>query len=291
MKKLLSVLVIAASAYAANTWQFTTKEQRGEFHTGLNGLPNNVPFKRSRNTETESSFEAHKRFSIPNYFDLSKKVSPIKNQGKCGSCWAFATTAAERDAWYLLGKDPGELSEQYLVDCDKKSLGCKGGYFDAFNMLVHPKGSPSSKTYPYVASNHTCKTSPKAVSEITSWSYVAKSNTGFPSTVDVQEALMNYGPLAVAMYASGTFQKYAGGIFNACENLRPNHMVNIVGFNNEGTVANSNGMYPNGKGYWIARNSWGTNFGEKGFFKIKYTDNMGKLCNSFASVAAYVEIE
>ncbi len=222
---------------------------------------------------------------IPDTYDLRKvkNLIPIQNQGNCGSCWAFATTAVVNDA---LGGEP--LSAQYLVDCDMSSFGCMGGDFTAFNMEVVPRGAPTAANYPYRARTGRCVNRGIAGS-ITAWYYIGHPKNG-PTITDMQKGILLNGEIAVAMSASESFMNYKRGVYKACHREGLNHMVTIVGWDNEGAKPLPNGRYPHGKGYWIIRNSWGTGWGEKGWGRIKYSDTRGRKCSQVGWVAALVDV-
>lgn len=217
--------------------------------------------------------------TIPNSIDLRGKISPVRDQGQCGSCYAFGTSSALRDALMLQGKDPGELSPQYLMDYSGN--GCNGGYFDVMDLAKSPKGLPLESLYPYIATSENPRASNPAGS-IVSWSMLNAS----PRAIETYMAEYGY-PVAISMAAgAGDFESYSGGIYNGCTFQDPDHVVAIVGFNNENAKFNSKGFLPNGTGYWIVRNSWGANWGENGFFRIRMTDSKGKKCNNVGADAS-----
>lgn len=211
--------------------------------------------------------------TLPAQFDWREKgLSPIQNQGSCGSCWAFSVTATARDALKLAGKDEA-LSQQFLVDCDKQAYGCGGGYFTAFDLVKNP-GSPLLSDYPYRASNGRCRQMPPAA-KISSWAYVGTGTE--PSIIELKTAIYKYGPISVTVTADQSFMNYQGGVYKRCRSGQTNHMTNLVGWND---TTHS----------WIMRNSWGESWGEKGFMEILYTDSRGQKCNDIGQEAAFVQI-
>lgn len=213
---------------------------------------------------------------IPETYDLRPKITQIENQGSCGSCWAFSLTATMRDVLALTSQDKGRLSQQYLVDCAKNQYGCNGGFFDAADYLVEPKGAPSWNSYPYTAKDGVCKKS-EVLSSIVSWAYVGSEEES-PSKEEIQKAILKYGPVSVTVTADNFFSSYKSGIFNACRNGQTNHMVNIVGWDNK-------------MGYWIMRNSWGESWGEKGFMRISFVGKNGKRCNDIGETVAFMKVK
>ena len=183
-------------------------------------------------------------------------VQAIKNQGACGSCWAFSAISCLESASFLKSNVLPNLSEQQLVDCDKYGFdfGCEGGMPDrAFNYLKNlAGGSVSEAVYPYTAKRGDClapitdKKNPKRIVEIDSYGTLStKTCEGTKATVAVQ-------PLSVAVTATKGWQTYISGIYpgdEECNNatININHAVNIVGYNDNNAVP-----------YWIVRNSWGT---------------------------------
>jgi len=181
-------------------------------------------------------------------------VTDVKNQGQCGSCWAFSTTGnLEGQTKIALGKLT-EISEQELVDCDKVDQGCNGGLMEnAFQEIQRLGGIETEKDYPYKGRGQTCNADKsKNVIQVTSFHFVDQNED------TIKEALFKTGPLAVALNAS-TLQFYFGGIADPwmCNPKKLNHGVLIVGYGTE-----------NGKDYWIVKNSWGSGWGEKGYFRM-----------------------
>ena len=200
----------------------------------------------------------------PNNVDWRTKgvVNSVRDQGQCGSCWAFATTANAESVWAISSGKLLDLSEEFLVDCASGvgyfNLGCNGGQPDsAFKYMIN-NGQCYETNYPYKAGTTktagTCQTCNPAPVHFSACYDVASNN---------QVALMNAvakQPVAVAIDA-GTryFQSYSGGILDstACGN-ELNHAVEIVGYGSE-----------NGVDYWIVRNSWSSSWGEQGYVRIK----------------------
>lgn len=217
---------------------------------------------------------------LPAAFDWRDQVAgglqPIKNQGSCGSCWAFSISAVVESLMKI--KDATStpaLSEQTLVDCS--DYDCNGGDFDAFNYIQN-SGLESRADYPYTARNGRCKVADAhAKQKVKSWAYVGSATTP-PTTDQIKAAIMQYGPVAVDISASGGFMGYSSGIYNGCTQGQINHMTNIVGWNDDGQ-------------YWIMRNSWGADWGENGYMRIKYTDSRGNKCNRIGDTTAVAILE
>ncbi len=207
-----------------------------------------------------------KKEALPSSFDwrTSGKVTPVKDQGSCGSCWDFATLGSYEGAVAVFLNKLVDLSEQYLLDCNSHGYSCDGGWW-VFDDLTN--GIPLESCYPYKASVESCKqTCPKNY-PLSEWYYVGKT-AGVPRINDIKGAIYDHGPVAVAVHVNSYFQHYTGGIFDACTSGSVNHGVVLVGWND------------NGK-YWILKNSWGTGWGENGYMKIKYR------CCKIGYAAAY----
>merc|ERR1719352_1556423 len=198
--------------------------------------------------------------NLPESFDWRDQgaVTPVKNQGTCGSCWAFATVAGIEGANFVATKSLVSLSEQELVDCDKKDGGCGGGLPSiALDYLkANGIGEEKEEDYSYTGRNGQCKAD-KASETIfvKEWKVVDGTDED-----QLAAALMKYGPLAIGINAT-PMQWYRGGIANPlnllCNPKMLDHGVTIVGFGKEGD-----------KKYWIIKNSWGPRWGEKGYYRV-----------------------
>jgi C1A family cysteine protease len=235
------------------------------------------------------SFKNSKEF-IPNTYDLRPSLTQIENQGSCGSCWAFSLTATHRDGHALSGRDPGRLSQEWMVQHSPESAGCQGGYFDSANDFVSPKGQPLWEACPYKNGAGKCAADLPIAASITKW-YMLGEKDSSPTTKDIQAYMVTFGkPVSIDVAAgAGSWMSYKSGIYNACKSGQVDHMINIVGWDNEGAAFDKNGNLPPGKGVWILRNSWGTSWGENGYMRSRMTDAKGKRCNAVAEDAAAFE--
>ncbi len=190
-----------------------------------------------------------------------------KNQGSCGSCWAFSTIA-ETEA--IIKKNSGvtyDLSEQYVLDCNTSGYSCSGGWF-AFNMCIPPYYPKLESCYPYVGVKQTCKTTcSNAGDYISSWGYVGTSSS-IPTTTAIKTAIYNYGSVSAAVYADSYFSAYSSGCFSRTATGNVNHAIILCGWND---------TTPCSTGAWLLKNSWGTSWGTtapgtttRGFMWIKY---------------------
>ncbi|KAF4374068.1 cysteine proteinase mucunain isoform X2 [Cannabis sativa] len=197
--------------------------------------------------------------SLPDSVDWRAKgaVVPVKDQGQCGSCWAFSTIAAVEGINKLVTGDLISLSEQELVDCDTSyNEGCNGGLMDyAFEFIINNGGIDSDEDYPYKARDGQCDTYRKNAHVVTIDNYEDVPPNDEKS---LMKAVANQ-PIAVAIEAGGrAFQLYQSGVFTGLCGTQLDHGVAAVGYGTE-----------NGKDYWIVRNSWGDSWGEAGYIKLE----------------------
>jgi len=185
-------------------------------------------------------------------------VTDIKNQGHCGSCWAFSATGGIEGVWALKTGELIPVSEQQMLDCGQGS--CDGGHM-FYGWETAKNGINSEEAYPYEAEDGTCRFDSNAIV-----SSVTGSKQVYPDEEDIMNALYEVGyPISIGIHAGDSFKQYSGGIYSdpSCVNGRLNHAILIVGYNRD--VA--------GEEYWIVRNSWGSNWGEGGYIKMKMGEN------------------
>jgi len=224
---------------------------------------------------------------IPATMDLRPKLTQIENQGSCGSCWSFSLTATHRDGHTLAGNDPGRLSQEWLVEHSTYAAGCQGGYFDSASDFVTPGGQPLYSACPYKNGNGKCPIDLPKAAHIKAWYMLGVKGSG-PTVRDIEAYMTLSGnPISIGVAAGvGRWQSYSSGIYTSCKSGELDHMINIVGWDNEGAEFDENGNLPPGKGVWILRNSWGKSWGEQGYMRSKMTDAAGVRCNAVAEEAA-----
>ena len=199
-----------------------------------------------------------------NEVDWVKKgiVGTPKNQGNCGSCWAFSAVSVIEELYALKKKVKGlNLSEQELVDCSRSegNQGCNGGLSFWGLTYVIKKGINTGKDYPYHAKDEKCQPiSGKGKYKIKSWKAIAPGPKPLIAGLQLQ-------PTTASFHVQGDFQSYKSGVYNpeSCPGNR-NHAVNAVGFKLNAPVP-----------YFYVRNSWGTGWCDKGYFKIAIKDGNG----------------
>ena len=212
--------------------------------------------------------------SIPDSVNWVEKgaVTPVKNQGQCGSCWSFSTTGALEGAYYITNGKLESFSEQQLVDCDNrknggKDMGCNGGLMDsAFAWIEKNDGLCTEASYPY-----TSGTTKTAGSCTTSCSVVGGSDV--MSFVDVDassdEAMMaalSQQPVSIAIEADQKdFQLYSSGVFTGGCGTKLDHGVLAVGY---GSL--------DGQDYYLVKNSWGETWGSSGYIMLGRGDEFNK---------------
>jgi cathepsin L len=198
-------------------------------------------------------------------------VTPVKNQGQCGSCWAFSTTGAVEGAMFVKTGNLQSYSEQQLVDCSSAygNMGCNGGLMDNAFKYIEKNPLELESDYAYTARGGTCK-------------YSSTLGKGLvKSFVDVQagspdqlKAALNISPVAVAIEADqSAFQMYTGGVITKGCGQSLDHGVLAVGY---GTL--------NGEGFFLVKNSWGASWGDKGYVRI--SDSTANVCG-ILSAASY----
>ncbi|MGE5342682.1 MAG: C1 family peptidase [Candidatus Omnitrophota bacterium] len=184
--------------------------------------------------------------------------SPIKNQGSCGSCWAFATCGAAEAAYYKRYGTWYDFSEQYLLDCNASGYSCAGGWFsfDTFGAGV-PR---ESCYYGYDGRKYSCESN-YCTTKYTISGFNALCGNTVCSPATIKSAITTYGAVACAVYANSNFQAYTSGCFNGKATGTVNHAVVLCGYND---------ATPCATGAWKLKNSWGTGWGQAGVMWINY---------------------
>src|SRR4030042_831240 len=230
-----------------------------------------IPVQPAMDTQTLPS-----RLGLPGTFDwrTQGKVTPVKNQNPCGTCWLFGTLASLESRVAIVDSIQWDFSEQNLVCCTDPSWvyldgnRCMAGSYNGF--LTAPdtltkKGTRLETCDPYNTStinSESCSGSCSTIHRVTGFRVVANSAS---MTDEIKNAVYNYGPTTVVFYYSGSYiydgYKY---YYPGCT-IEPNHLVCIVGWDD--TIAHPAG---GGSGAWIAKNSWSTGWRNAGYFYLCY---------------------
>ncbi|KAH6770547.1 Cysteine proteinases superfamily protein [Perilla frutescens var. hirtella] len=197
---------------------------------------------------------------VPTSIDWRKTgaVTGVKDQGSCGSCWAFSTVVAVEGINFIKTKNLVSLSEQELVDCDVgQNQGCNGGLMDiAFDFIKKKGGITTEKIYPYTAKDGKCD-----AQKVNSPVVAIDGHENVPENDEeaLLKAVVNQ-PVSVAIDAGGSdFQFYSEGVFTGECTTELDHGVAVVGY----------GTTLDGTKYWIVKNSWGLEWGEKGYIRMQ----------------------
>ena len=194
----------------------------------------------------------------------------MKNQGNCGSCTAFASAAVVETCYRKLTKKVGLFSEQELVDCGFGFQGanaCNGAPLQSYLEWAQTKQRlAGSAKYPYTGVQVTCKSRRRMSLLLDEKVMVKNSYYTYSGTEDLLKTMVaDRSAVVVGMWFNAAslnaFYSYRSGVFNGCTTdgtIIGGHAVTVVGYGSEG-----------GQDYWLVKNSWGTGWGEKGFFKIR----------------------
>jgi len=212
------------------------------------------------------TLNAHGAATVPNTFDWRsrKAVTPVKDQGQCGSCWAFSTVENIESVWILAGKANAStlrLAPQQLVDCSDIDFGCNGGNPpDAYESVYYEGGLETEAQYPYTAVTGSCELTNGQASagsvQIATWKLVS----GFFDEHAMQAGLLRTAPLSVCVDATN-WQNYQSGVMTASQCAWINmldHCVQLVGYNQTASTP-----------YWIVRNSWAESWGIMGYIYLE----------------------
>ncbi|KAK8958615.1 hypothetical protein KSP40_PGU003680 [Platanthera guangdongensis] len=233
-----------------------------EFQTSRNGCFNMMS-SFSRKGTAATKFKYGSVTDVPDTVDWRSQgaVTPVKDQGDCGCCWAFSAVAATEGITKISTGKLISLSEEELVDCDinGKDNGCHGGTMDgAFQFIIQNGGITTEAIYPYTADQGKCNKQKAATFN------VAATINGFENVPannesSLKQAVANQ-PVSVAIDANSTdFKFYTSGVFTGQCGTKLDHAVTAVGY----------GMDSDGTKYWLVKNSWGASWGEQGYIRMQ----------------------
>ncbi len=253
----------------------------------------------SSNLEEPSALAELLPKALPAYWDWRTKgiVPPIRDQGGCGSCWAFGTVGAMESALKKSGGPLTDLSEQYLVSCNTEGWSCSGGW-DSHEYHYNVKGKNQTAAgavletaKPYTETNGTCNTALNHPYKLTDWGYVGGLNSSnysksIPTYEQLKNAIYTYGPITAGVCVGSAFSYYSSGLFKTDEKsdcyysgygYSPNHLIVLVGWNDADQSL-------------ILRNSWDTWWGENGYMRIKYGTSVVGIAPTWVKRTAAITV-
>jgi len=241
----------------------------------MNGLRTDL--RNQTKAANRRTYVAPANVQLPDAVDWRTKgyVTEVKDQGQCGSCWAFSSTGSLEGQNFATTGQLVSLSEQNLVDCSRcvGNMGCYGGWMNlAFWYIQLNDGIDTETTYPYFGVDQTCSFNPDNI---------GATDTGYIEIAEedenaLQSAIATVGPISVAIDAShSSFQLYRSGVYDdaSCTEAGIDHAVLAVGYDSL-----------NGQDYYIVKNSWGTSWGNEGY--IYMSRNKNNQCG-IATLACY----
>lgn len=186
------------------------------------------------------------------------KVTPVRNQGGCGSCWAFAVLGPLESSYLIRNASTIDSSEQYVLS-NSGAGSCAGGNRAQANQFLVAKGTATEAVVPYTATNGAPNSAIPTPYDAVATGFVDAS-VQIPSVPKIKQALCQYGPLSVSVRATPAFQAYKSGVFNEQSPDNTNHAITLIGWDDS-------------KGAWLIKNSWGTGWGMSGYMWISRTSN------------------
>merc|ERR1719253_268925 len=232
-----------------------------------------VPQVNSFGEEDMPVYEAPANLTVPTSVDWRQKgvVTKVKDQGSCGSCWAFSITEEVESSMAIAGKGLPVLAPQQVVSCDGNDGGCDGGDLpSAYKYISKAGGIVAESAYPYTSGdsgrNGKCKSVSNFKGTVKSKSWATPPCTGGSCSsqdeTTLKKNIASYGPAAICLNANDKWQSYRSGIIKSgCPGkyYDVDHCVQLVGY---------------GSGYWLVRNSWADDWGESGYIRLKMGSNM-----------------
>jgi C1A family cysteine protease len=290
------LLFVITSVYPQNRRSTEYKETNPDFLNWLDGKIEKIsddghalgyiPPPYRIHTELSDQFlgQLYESESLPESFDwrLEDGVTPVKDQGSCGSCWVFPIMGGIESQWKIMGLGTFDLSEDNLNTCHPPFVWepCEGGN-DWISMAYLARGSgPKSESDDPYSDSHTmvdCPSGLDAQGYITSGSFLPTNDSDL-----IKSIIQTHGPLCTSFYYSGAYYNSGNYTYYYSGSEYTNHEVLIVGWDDNKVTAG-------GTGAWIVKNSWGLSWGESGYFHIAYQDNM--VNSSLSMFSGYMEFD
>jgi len=252
--------VLSINKFADMTHEEFVAERLGYQMPAASALYEGAPFLGNHSWNGEA---------LPSSVDWSSKgaVTPIKDQGQCGSCWTFSATGALEGAYQIASKSLVSLSEQQVVDCDHgflpPTLGCGGGSVSAVFKYARANALCSEASYPYEAKNGKCRSSgctkAWAQGRVSGYKGLAPVARLIPASLQSMMSAVAQQPVSVALEADQkVFHFYKSGVVTGACGQMPDHAVLVVGYGTDASLGD----------YWKVKNSWGADWGEAGYVRI-----------------------
>ncbi|KAL0819900.1 hypothetical protein ABMA28_007909 [Loxostege sticticalis] len=253
----LNIYELGTATYTVNRFTDLTQEEFSSKYLGLKPSlrdANQVPMPEAKIPKVD----------VPEAFDWRTygAVTPVKDQGSCGSCWAFSVTGNIEGQWKIQTGDLVSLSEQELVDCDKLDHGCNGGLPDnAYRAIEELGGLETENDYPYEGEDDKCSYN-KTLSRV----HISGAVNISSNETEMAQWLVHNGPISIGINANA-MQFYRAGISHPwkalCNPDNLDHGVLIVGFG-----VKDYPLFHKRLPYWIVKNSWGASWGEEGYYRV-----------------------
>ncbi|MCP4679043.1 MAG: hypothetical protein GY854_26850 [Deltaproteobacteria bacterium] len=235
--------------------------------------PEKKPSTPSPQGPTSSKYRAGCRPTASKW-SLKDRLPPVRSQGNCGSCWAFAAMGTFEGSHALVNGASHDFAEQQVLDCARGNDGrdagsCRGGRYSAVFQWLAGDEVGHEKHAPYKRKEGSCSYKDPEEYDAAFWGWV-NPYSSTPSKSEIKEAICKYGPVAAGIKSTKFFHHYTGGVFDEfAPGTLTNHAINIVGWDDS-------------KGAWLMRNSWGKYWGEDGYAWVAYGSN------AIGSHAAYL---
>jgi cathepsin B len=282
--------IIAQIKARATTWEPMEMEENPLHHMSLETVKGMLGTIYDTDSDFPEPIMSASNAALPTSFDARTQwgscVHAIRDQASCGSCWAFGASEALTDRFCIAssGKTDVVLSPEDMVACDSADLGCDGGYLNkAWNYLA-TTGIVSDACFPYTSGKGTVPSCPRTCTGSGTWTkYKCKANSVVTArtAAAIQQEIYTNGPMETSFNVYSDFMNYKSGIYQHTSGyLEGGHAIKILGWGVEG-----------GLKYWLCANSWGTSWGEKGFFRIAYgecgIDSAVYACTPTVTVADF----